>query len=171
MFRTIANLSAVALLCGLVAGLGATNAIADETFVCDDGRVLTLRPEQVEALIETDPCIAKYYGREVKVPRPSAASPRAATPSPGVDPAYQLAPATPPVAAAPTTPPVALDIPLPERGPRRAAAKLRSLKVDPTAPAAERKPVAIADVPSDYRNVHIINAGDESNPAYFNHTR
>lgn len=122
----------------------ATPAYAEETFVCDDGRVLTLTQEQVSILVNTDPCIAKYFGREVIAPAPARVEPAAAVP---------------------------LDLPIPVRRPEEIAAKLRSLEIDPTAPAAERKPVEIADVPSDFRNVHVINAGDGSAPQYYQHTR
>jgi len=65
---------------------------------------------------------------------------------------------------------VPADLPLPTRKPEEIAAQLRELPVNPTAPAAVRKPVAIADVPSDFRNVHIINSG-EGAPQYYKHTR
>lgn len=143
-------------------------AQAEETFICDDGRVLTLRPEQVEALVATDPCIAKYYGREVtKAPPPQLAQP----PSPQPVPAFETAPAAAPTPAAEPPPAVPVDLPLPQRKPASIAGKLRTLRVDPTAPAAERKPVAVADVPSDFRNVHIINAGKVGAPEYYRHTR
>ncbi|MCH9807904.1 MAG: hypothetical protein K0U74_09240 [Alphaproteobacteria bacterium] len=120
----------------------AAPAQAAETFVCDDGRVLTLTQDEVAVLVRTDPCIAKYFGREIVAPPPAA-----------------------PVAAVP------LDLPLPERKPQDIASKLRALEIDPTAPGAQRKPVAIADVPSDFRNVHIINGGSAAAPQYYQHTR
>ena len=131
--------------------VAAAPASAVETFVCDDGRVLTLTQQQVEVLVNTDPCIAKYFGRTIAPD--AAASP---------------APAT--VAAEPP-PAVPIDLPLPERRPEEIAAKLRKLDIDPTAPAGERKPVAIADVPSDFRNVHVINGANGGEPRYFQHTR
>ena len=115
---------------------------AEETFVCDDGRVLTLTQEQISVLVQTDPCIARYFGREISAPR-----------------AVEPPPAVP------------VDLPLPTRKPAQVASQLRESAVNPTAPAAAREPVAIADVPSDYRNVHIINAGKGGAPAYFKHTR
>ena len=133
-FAFAAVLASVTLLLAVPAG-------AAETFVCEDGRVLTLTQDQVAVLVNTDPCIAAYFGRQVVAPA------RVAPP-----------------------PAVPLDLPLPERKPEEIAAKLRSLEIDPTAPAAERKPVAIADVPSDFRNVHIINRGSATSPQYYQHT-
>ncbi len=135
------RLAIVAALAGCLAFVAALPAAAEETFVCDDGRVLTLTQEQVSELVKTDPCIAKYFGREI------SASPVA----------------EPPAA-------VLVNMPLPVRKPEAVASPLRELKDDPTAPAAAREPVAIADVPSDFRNVHIINAGKGA-PAYYKHTR
>jgi len=138
-----------ALASSLLIAVAATPAEAVETFVCDDGRVLTLTQEQVSVLINTDPCIAKYFGRDLV---------------PG-------APAAPTIQAAEPPPAVPVDLPLPERRPEDIAASLRKLKVDPTAPAAQRKPVAIADVPSDFRNVHVINGANGGEPRYFKHDR
>lgn len=135
------NAAIAAVLAGGLVGLAALPAAAAETFVCDDGRVLTLTQEQVSVMVNTDPCIAKYYGREISV-----------------------------APAAETRPAVPADLPLPTRKPEEIAAQLRELPVNPTAPAAVRKPVAIADVPSDFRNVHIINSG-EGAPQYYKHTR
>ncbi len=142
-----------ALTVAILFAAAATPAAAVETFVCDDGRVLTLTQEQISVLVNTDPCIAKYYGR-------------------GVAPGAVAAPA--PVPAAPVVEPppaVPVDLPLPDRRPEEIAAQLRKLDIDPTAPAAELKPVAIADVPSDFRNVHIINGPKGGEPQYFQHTR
>ncbi|KUO55423.1 MAG: hypothetical protein APF80_06580 [Alphaproteobacteria bacterium BRH_c36] len=142
----------------MIAAVTVLPARAVETFVCDDGRVLTLTSEQVDALVLTDPCIAKYYGRTID----PAASPAPATPQP---PSTVAAPVAEPPPAVP------VDLPLPERRPEDIAAKLRTLDVDPTAPAGERPPVAIADVPSDFRNVHIINGAKSGEPQFFKHTR
>lgn len=139
-----------ALAAALCVSAGSLPAYAIETFVCDDGRVLTLTQEQVKVLVETDPCIAKYFGRDIGVAVPAAAA--------------VVEPEEPP-------PAVPVDLPLPERRPEDVTAQLRALEVDPTAPAGERKPVEIADVPSDFRNVHIINGKKGSGPEYFQHTR
>lgn len=138
------------LACALCAAVAATPAAAVETFVCDDGRVLTLTQEQIAVFVNTDPCIAKYLGRDIAPPAEAAAPPEPEVESP---------------------PAVPIDLPLPDRRPEEIAAQLRKLEIDPTAPAAERKPVAIADVPSDFRNVHIINGAKGGEPQYFNHTR
>ncbi len=175
MFRNLTKLLCMVSVCAIGAGLAAAPATAEETFICDDGRVLTLRPDQIEALIQTDPCIAKYYGR----PIPAAPAPQPATqpapyqPQPLEQPgAPQAQPAfdTSPPAEEPP-PAVPVDVPIPQRKPAEIAKKLRSLQVDPTAPAAERQPVAVADVPSDFRNVLIINAGKAGSPEFYKHTR
>ncbi|MBU2582347.1 MAG: hypothetical protein KJ622_11580 [Alphaproteobacteria bacterium] len=135
------------LAAALFAAAAPSHAV--ETFVCDDGRVLTLTSEQVDVLVLTDPCIAKYYGREIDPGQAAVAVPA-------------------PVEAVVEQPPaVPVDLPLPERRPDEIAAQLRTLEVDPTAPAGERKPVEIADVPSDFRNVHIINGAKGADPEYF----
>lgn len=175
MFRNLTRTVCMASVMAISAGLATSPATAEETFICDDGRVLTLRPDQVEALIQTDPCIAKYYGR----PLPAAPAPQPATqpapeqPAPFEQPAApQAEPAFDPAPAAEEPPPaVPVDVPVPQRKPDDIANKLRALQVDPTAPAAERQPVAVADVPSDFRNVLIINAGKAGSPEFYKHTR
>ena len=52
-------------------GLMTENAQAAQTFMCDDGRLLEVESNQLERLKRTDPCIAAYYGLEVRtVPLP-----------------------------------------------------------------------------------------------------
>lgn len=47
----------------LLAMLAATPAArADDAYVCDEGRLVYARPETLEKLKQTDPCIAGYYG-------------------------------------------------------------------------------------------------------------
>lgn len=149
-----ATRAAACLAAALLGSLVAASAHASETFVCDDGRVLTLTPEQVNVLVETDPCIARHFGREIAAPQPVAAP----EPQPALEPDAPSA--------------VSLDLPLPERKPAEIAARLRrGLHGEATAPAGERKPVEIADVPSDFRNVHIINGGSGAEPEYFRHAQ
>ena len=175
MIRNLTKRVCMASVVAIGAGLVAAPAIAEETFICDDGRVLTLRPDQVEELIQTDPCIAKYYGRPLPaapVPQP-ATQPAPQQPAPVEQPvAPQAEPAFDTTPAAEQAPPaVPVDVPIPQRKPDDIANKLRALQVDPTAPAAERQPVAVADVPSDFRNVLIINAGKAGSPEFYKHTR
>ncbi len=134
--RTLSLLAA--LSCAAI--VGAVPVAAEETFVCDDGRVLTLTQDEIRVLVQTDPCIAQHYGSTV------AAEPAAEPP-----------------------PAVPVDLPLPTRKPEEIVAKLRALDEEATSPAGESEPVAIADVPSDYRNVHIINGGSAEAPEYYRH--
>lgn len=153
-FGRIGAITGGAGLSGIVLLMLATlPAAAVETFVCDDGRVLTLTQEQVQVLVNTDPCIAKYYGRDI-----------GAAPAPLADPTIVAEPVEPP-------PAIPIDLPLPEKRPDDVAAKLRELADDSTAPAGMRKPVEIADVPSDFRNVHIINGARGGEPEYYQHSQ
>jgi hypothetical protein len=46
-------------------------AQADDAYVCDDGRLVYARPETLEKLKATDPCVAKYF---TATPQPLAPS-------------------------------------------------------------------------------------------------
>lgn len=50
-----------------MAGAGGLQAHADDAYVCDGGRLVYARPETLEKLKKTDPCIASYY-RQNTVP-------------------------------------------------------------------------------------------------------
>lgn len=45
----------------LAAGFLVEGARADEAYVCEGGRVVTVKPGQLEELKKTDDCIAYYY--------------------------------------------------------------------------------------------------------------
>lgn len=51
----------VAASAALAAGFLVEGARADEAYVCEGGRVVTVKPGQLEALKQTDDCIAHYY--------------------------------------------------------------------------------------------------------------
>ena len=64
------------LLRGSIAGLAfalsalgtAPGARADEAYVCDAGRVVYVKPGELEAMKRTDACIARYFGIEISTP-------------------------------------------------------------------------------------------------------
>jgi hypothetical protein len=65
----------------LLAGVWAEPVRADEAYICDGGRVVHVKPGQIEALKLSDPCIAKYFEttprveRQVTVAAPTPAKP------------------------------------------------------------------------------------------------
>ncbi|MDX2289029.1 MAG: hypothetical protein NW217_09440 [Hyphomicrobiaceae bacterium] len=135
--------------------------LANETFVCEDGSIVTVLPGQLEAMKRTDPCVAAHYGI-----RRGGEDQRGAAPPPAPAPVASFAPA---------------DAPLPERKPNdEIADKLRALESpDALARSTRDVPLSVAAggqspgasaAPSDFRNVYILNApaGAER---YFRHTR
>ena len=73
---------------GLVAGLPVNQALADDAYVCDGGRLVYARLETLEKLKETDPCIAMYHKGET---------------ARGAPPSAQLTPTTAAIASPPPT--------------------------------------------------------------------
>lgn len=71
----------------LAAGSWAERARADEAYICDAGRVVYVKPGELEAKKLSDPCIARYFDVEVITPRvplsglPVATAAPAAAPS------------------------------------------------------------------------------------------
>jgi hypothetical protein len=142
---------------GISTGLTTNAARADDAYVCDGGRLVYARPETLEKLKQTDPCVQAFY-------RTTPAAPIAA-PSPQVAPASSpVAPAAPSVTAKNKAPSAK---PAPLKGTRDA-----SLKASPAKPATV-KPVSVKPVESapgtDFRNVRIINA--PAGPEFFHHDR
>ena len=128
---------------GLIALLAAP-ARADEAYVCDAGRIVYVKPGELEALKRTDTCIAGYYGLTVAAPaKPDTGKPESAKKATAKTPAVSP---VPPGGAA-----KGLQI---EREARAAAAKYTPVAVAVSKPMAT--PVAAA--PSDFRNVFILNA-------------
>jgi hypothetical protein len=60
IFKVIATAVAA-----LVAGVLVEGARADETFVCDGGRLVRAKSADIETLKRTDVCIAQYFGLSV----------------------------------------------------------------------------------------------------------
>ncbi len=154
--------------------VGAISARADEAYVCDGGRIVTVRVGELEAMKRKDPCIAAYYGMKA-------------------DSSY-----APPSVAAASAPVAVVEPPLPARRPSPvmpASTALPQQAAQPhpvayssdivTAPrvvpvafryAAPRRagnietPQAAAAAPVDFRNIPIINAVP-GEPAVFHHAR
>jgi hypothetical protein len=144
----------------VVAVVFTPNARADDAYVCDGGRLVYARPETLEKLKLTDPCIAKYYGNDVKVP-PALTSVRARE---------ELHPITPALAPAIQDPP-------PPRGVARGLQEGRATALRLKEPSNFKPPVTpIAVAPpqaalgTDYRNVRVINAPTSAD-ATFRHER
>jgi hypothetical protein len=55
----------------LAAGAWAETARAEEAYICDAGRVVYVKPGQLETLKREDPCIAKYFEQTPSV-KPAA---------------------------------------------------------------------------------------------------
>ena len=62
-------------------GLYSEGAGADQTFICEDGRLLQIELQDIERLKRNDPCVAAHYGLTVgTMPLPVQRPPRAALP-------------------------------------------------------------------------------------------
>jgi hypothetical protein len=146
-------LVALVVVVGSGASMSASPARADDAYVCDDGRLVYARPETIDKLKATDPCIARYF---TATPPPIAAAPVAkavgaakpAAPQAGVSPA----------AAAPA-----------QVGAKIGSA--RPSKVREVSPAVpEKHQVPEAAVGTDFRNVRVINA-EPGSAQVFRHWR
>jgi hypothetical protein len=157
---------------------------ADETYLCEGGRMVTVRFGELEALSRTDPCIAEHLakrGRNVGATLPVAPSQSAAViaggvmtpPLPERRPHYELMPdaggemivhheAPPADASTPAQPSRSLGVEnlrprVQQIAFRQAAHRIANSTALPTGPA-------------DFRRVPIINA-EPGAPAVFHHTR
>lgn len=133
---------------GFTAIMPAAPAQADDAYVCDGGRLVYARPETLEKLKQTDPCIAGYFG--LAPVRPANTAPSAATrpaPAPG-EPGNDAA---------------------------RGGQPARSPALKPALAPALKPSVAKSRAPeqaagTDFRNVTIINASPGATPV-FRHER
>ena len=193
---TISNHALLRLEAMLIA-LGATIAamlvqvapvMADEAYVCEGGRIVTVRFGELEKVAKTDPCIARYLsnrsGVEAAQPAVMAAAMTADVPLPVRKPAN--VPADAPdttrshaAAKANGATEVIVDYEAPPAGehdeasPAGEAEILRPRVVQIAFPRASnhfysREPLPTG--PVDFRNVPIINAV-EGEPTIFHHTR
>jgi hypothetical protein len=105
-------------------------ALADDAYVCDGGRLVYARPETLEKLKQTDPCVAGYFkfqARPDDAPAAQAQTPPAPAPSRGTGDGERVRPS----------------------GGTSASAAGRAATLVKTPEAS---------VGTDYRNVHVINA-------------
>ncbi len=137
--------SIAALAFGVSALTGAPYARADEAYVCDAGRVVYVKPGELEAMKRSDPCIASYYGITL-TPAPSGASAKPAR-APAVDFKTLGGPEDQARAAKPSAPKLA--------------------QLDTVVPAPRAPPVASPG--TDFRNVRLINAAPNST-GWYRHT-
>lgn len=138
--------SIAALAFAVSALTGAPTARADEAYVCDAGRVVYVKPGELEAMKHSDACIAGYYG-------------------------ITLAPArAAPAAGEMSTPPVEfkkLDVPENQASNGKPASYRVALAG--TGVIARRAP-AVAAPDTDFRNVRLINGGPGSD-GWYRHTQ
>ena len=131
------------LLAAVSTALVTAPAVADDAYVCDGGRLVYARPETLEKLKQTDPCIAGYFPATPKV---GAGQPAAAAAMPadninaGRDARAQDKTVTPPV---------------------KCAAHLKEASL----------PSPVSPLPTDFRKVRVINATSDQSAAYFHHVR
>lgn len=51
---------------GFLAAIGIEAARADEAFLCEGGRIVKVPAGRLEAMKQTDPCIASHFGKTLK---------------------------------------------------------------------------------------------------------
>lgn len=125
---------------------GTPKAHADEAYVCDAGRVVYVRPGELEAMKRSDPCIAGYYGITL--------APPAAVPAAG-------AVSAPPVELKTLADPenqASLEQPSNVRVALAGAGEITHRAAPTAAPG------------TDFRNVRLINGGADSN-GWYRHTQ
>lgn len=145
-----------ALMAPLV--IAANPATADDAYVCDGGRLVYARPETLEKLKKTDPCIQKYYQ---DVPASLAAVP---IPEPVLAERAEPSIATAPPVSAPSRN---------QQGQSGNSVMLKGSKDTKRAPADSKDKEARAKRPeqapgTDFRNVQVINSPDS---AIYRHER
>ena len=134
----VMSAAVVALLAGM--WVEGARARADETFVCEGGRLVRAKSIEIERLKRTDECIARYFGLSVADVETSLDA---------------VAPAIPAQAAVAAGPPV--------------TTKVRDVSGDPATTlgrVAEPSPPGRPKRPSDYRNVLLLNHAPGNSP-YF----
>jgi len=138
----------------VIAGTGIMSpaAVADDAYICDGGRLVYARPETLEKLKQSDPCIQGYYASI-----PAAPATATATPSPAA--AANLSPVAPPKIVAPQTRPGTT---AKNKSPAEKLIPLKGTTRDATLHVARPKPsqtkAPSAAPGTDFRNVRVINA-------------
>lgn len=167
---------AAALALPALLTLGAVTAKADEAYVCDGGRIVTVRVGELEAMKRKDPCIAAYYGIKAEASSAPSSLAVASMPAPVAvvePPLPARRPSQLASAGAPAPQPVAL-----QRQPSYTGDIVTAPRVVPVSfrYAAPRRtgnidvPRASPSAPVDFRNIPIINAVP-GEPAVFHHAR
>lgn len=143
--------SIAALAFAVSALTGAPTARADEAYVCEAGRVVYVRPGELEAMKHSDACIASYYGIVLSPPTviPSASATSAAP------------------ASAPPVDFKTLDAPENQANNARSPA-IRLAQAGPA--AVHHRAPAIAALGTDFRNVRLINGGPDGD-GWYRHTQ
>lgn len=138
--------SIAALAFAVSALTGAPAARADEAYVCDAGRVVYVKPGELEAMKHSDACIAGYYG--ITLPPAGAI----------------------PAAGAMSTPPVEFKtLDAPENQASNGRPSSYRVALAGTGVIARRAP-AVAAPGTDFRNVRLINGSPDSD-GWYRHTR
>lgn len=154
-------------------------ALADESYVCEGGRIVTVGFGELEKVARTDPCIARYLANRPSVMSPQAVAMEAANevdvPLPARKPAAALANAA---TSASTSDAVTRHAPteviVHYEAPPTGEAEVLRPRVEQI--AFRRAPhhfysnEALPQGPVDFRNVPIINA-TQGEPSIFHHTR
>jgi hypothetical protein len=70
---TIVKGFAIAVI-ALLVGSWAEPARADEAFVCEGGRIVYVKPGQLETVKQADPCVARYFESAPHVRKDAAVS-------------------------------------------------------------------------------------------------
>jgi hypothetical protein len=128
--RSLCARAGLFVLAGLATATPGGSALADDAYVCDGGRLVYARPETLEKLKQSDPCVAGYFKFQTgpaDTPTAQAQTPPASAPSRGTGDGERIRPSVGKSASA------AGQAPTPAKAPE-------------------------ASVGTDYRNVHVINA-------------
>lgn len=155
--------------------LAAVPARAEEVYVCDDGRLVHVKADELEALKRTDRCIAKYFGLEIAAPPPAAVSAPPAAGQPPVTkwPLPQLKGMAADADSSASGPDGKLQL---AGGPliggwQRIAEAGKSRSPGHGSGAASKPPAAAVSLTGDgYREVKILNA-EGGEPAVYHHDR
>lgn len=143
--------------------LGLIEAKADEAYVCEGGRIVTVRLGELDVMKRKDPCIAAYFGVKPEPVVEASTEPPLPERKPEIALAAVAHPAaTPPHATASLT--ALTDI---VTAPRVEKVVFKHAGVRPSLDAT---PADGAKVPVDFRRVPILNAQPGA-PAIFYHTR
>ena len=146
--------------------LFASSASADDAYVCDGGRLVYARPETLEKLKQTDPCVQAYYATTPPSPGASLAPTVASTLPSGTSIAPPSATANNPAANPKSKQPAVKLAPL--KGTRDA--EVRTPRTKPALDKAAQAKAPESAPGTDFRNVRVINA-PSSAQAVFHHDR